>query len=313
VVAKKQKELSLPEYKSIIDQLKKEKTFYMVISGGEMLLKPEWFEIASYAKENGFLLFLLTNGTLITEGIAKKIKKLNPYRVEMSLYGAEPKTHEAITGVKGSFEKTVNAARLLTDKGVRVVMKSVLMKQNVFEQNKIRCLAKSIGAHYGINTIIFAKVDGSKKPLSMRASAEDLRAFYRSYLQDEEKLDLIEKASTSGRNAISCSVAAAAFVVNPFGEMLACIRLPIKLGSLRKQKFKEIWSSSPELLALRKKRKQLLKKCAECKYLHYCHRCPGIAYLEDGSLESINKATCIFAKIRTEEINDALKKSLSIK
>ena len=86
------------------------------------------------------------------------------------------------------------------------------------------------------------------------------------------------------------------------------MRIPKKAGSLREQSFREIWESSPLMLDLREKRHQLVEECASCDRLHYCNRCPGIAYLENGDIAAVNSQTCMAAGIRKEEITAALKK-----
>ena len=141
---KEKKELSTEEVKSIIDQLREANTLYLTFSGGEIFTRKDFFEIASYAREKGFALRLLTNGTLITPKIADKIEKLNPISVRMSLYATDPAVHDAITRSKGSQRKTIKALMLLKERGVKVAINSVLMKENVGEFKRLKTFAQKM-------------------------------------------------------------------------------------------------------------------------------------------------------------------------
>ena len=93
-------------------------------------------------------MILDTNGTLMTPALADNIKRLNFTQVQVTLLGAKAGTHERITGVKGSFEKTLNAIRLLKDKEINTVLQTTTMKENTSEVEKIKALAGKIGINW---------------------------------------------------------------------------------------------------------------------------------------------------------------------
>ncbi len=132
IVRKKTKELSRSEVFDILTQLKDMRCFNLVFSGGEIFTRKDFFDIASYARKLNFNIILYTNGTLIDKKIADRIRELNIFRVEISLYGFK-KTHDKITRCKGSFDKTVKGIRLLVENKIKVVVKEVLMAQNISE------------------------------------------------------------------------------------------------------------------------------------------------------------------------------------
>ncbi|MEM3522015.1 MAG: radical SAM protein, partial [Candidatus Bathyarchaeia archaeon] len=94
-------ELSTEERLAIIDQIDKAKVASIAFSGGEPIIRKDFFEIAKYASEKGIYVSLATNGTLITKDIAKKLYDCGVGYAEVSLDGAAPQTHEAFRGVKG--------------------------------------------------------------------------------------------------------------------------------------------------------------------------------------------------------------------
>src|SRR5712675_617950 len=109
-----QKEMNTAE---VIDTLRKLAEFnilYLTLSGGEPLVRRDFFEIAEAARSLGFALRIYTNGFLIDEAMAKRIKAVaNPVEIEISIHGAKPETHDRLTCVPGSFMKIVAAARYL--------------------------------------------------------------------------------------------------------------------------------------------------------------------------------------------------------
>ena len=178
-------ELSLSEIESILDQLVHIGTFNLIFTGGEILVREDFFDITNIAKSKGFLLVLLTNGTLITNVIADKIARLKPIGVDISLYGACEETHDFVTKVTGSFERAVEGIKLLVERGIRVRTKTVLMSSNADEYKEIVNLSKNLGATSYINVGIVPRKDGSFLPLRHDLSFEDAKDF------------LIEKGKTT--------------------------------------------------------------------------------------------------------------------
>ena len=106
-------ELTTAECLHVVDQLADLGVFNLALSGGEILVRRDLFEIAEYARSKRFLLRLFTNGTLIKPANADRIAALHPFAVEISVYGADAATHDAITQCPGSFAATLRALHLL--------------------------------------------------------------------------------------------------------------------------------------------------------------------------------------------------------
>ena len=119
---------------------------------------------------------LLTNGYLIDKGIAQKIAALGTSlnRVDISVLGANPKTFEEITGVKGSFNKIIDAIKLLKNEGVVVQLKSTLMTSNKDEFGEIKSLAKKLDCLFRYGPTVSRKADGSASPLQYQVSPDEV-------------------------------------------------------------------------------------------------------------------------------------------
>ncbi|MBC8492465.1 MAG: radical SAM protein [Chloroflexi bacterium] len=292
-------ELSTEECKDIIDQLADENALNITFSGGEPLVRSDFFEIAQYARGKRFAVRLLTNGTLITPEIADKIAALYPFSVEMSVYGARAETHDGITLVSGSFERVVRAFHLLHERGVRTLVKTPLMKENINEFNAIRGLAEELGTnfHYGIT--ISPKDDGCMLPLRHRLSDQDLLELFRQEIDPEKWKPITTRADNhvclSGLNYIC---------INPYGEVFPCVQIKISAGNLRQQSLWAIWRNAPTLERMRGITQSSFKSCAACDLRQFCAFCPGVALIEEGDLLSPSSVACREARLRHQVLKE---------
>ncbi len=126
-------ELTTEECFSVIDQISELGALNLTLSGGEIFVRRDWYEIASYAHAKRLMLRLFTNGIMIKPQIADKIAGLHPYSVEVSLYSTKPEVHDGITGIQHSWELSTRAIRLLRERGVRTMVKTPQMRENVAE------------------------------------------------------------------------------------------------------------------------------------------------------------------------------------
>ncbi len=291
-------ELSTTEVEQTLDQLAEAGCLFLTLTGGEILLRQDIPEILRAAKSKGFALTLFTNGTLIDRERADLIQSLSPLRVELSIYGADPDTHDGVTGVVGSFHRSVSAARLLRERGIRVVLKCPLMKENVAQYAGVVELSKALGANCRFDPIITPKNDGSSEPLSHRLGGEEL-------LRPIRELGLYPRAprpiNRNGRELL-CDAGVTTCSISPYGDVYPCVQLPLLLGNLREGSFREIWGNSPVLSELKALRNSDLSSCRDCDLSPYCSRCLGLALSEDGDLLGPSKACCQLAEVRGQLI-----------
>ena len=148
VTGSAEEELTLSEYRGLIDDLYDLGTFCLVFTGGEPLLRDDFFDIVGHARKKGFLTVLFTNGTRIDRETADRIEAARFWQVEISLCGATADTHDLITRCPGSFKKTVAAVRHLRRRGITVNLKTLLTRLNVHEFRSMETLARSLGAWF---------------------------------------------------------------------------------------------------------------------------------------------------------------------
>src|ERR1700719_3147667 len=123
-------EMTTAEIKDLLDQMADAGVFYLTLSGGEILMRRDFFEIVEHARARTFCIKLKTNGVLIREKEAERLRALGVESVQISVYSHRPEVHDAITKMPGSFRQSIEAVRLLRKQGLRVTMANVLMVQN---------------------------------------------------------------------------------------------------------------------------------------------------------------------------------------
>lgn len=144
-------DLTTAEGKTLIDQVASVGRPVLVFSGGEPLMRPDIFELAGYAKSQGLLIALATNGTMIDQPLASRIAACGFDRVSTSLDGADAMTHDRFRGLDGSFDRTMQALSFLRAAGVATQINCTIAKHNKDQVEAVLRLAEHVGAvaaHY---------------------------------------------------------------------------------------------------------------------------------------------------------------------
>ena len=149
--------------------------FFLTISGGEPLLRNDLFAIIRRARELTFNVKLKTNAILIREKEAAMIRELGVETVQVSIYSHRPEVHDAITKVKGSLDRSLDAIRFLVSQGLKVTMANVVMKQTRWDYPGVQALAAELGAHFTIDPTITPHINGDRSLLRLNIDRNGLR------------------------------------------------------------------------------------------------------------------------------------------
>lgn len=297
-------ELSTAEWKSLLDDLADLGCFEVVFTGGEPLVRQDFFDIVRHARQRHFVLILFTNATLITEDVADKLQDLNLSTVEVSVYGTS-ETDERLTGVKGSFERSIQGIRRLRGRGIRTVFKVSWIKENYQDYEFLTALAEELGARFRGNVLINYRRDGSPDPqnysldddqlytLLKRASEREIRGL------DEKKREIIIEDIKRAEPHIPgpCGAGRTGICVSATGEVYPCVGLNLKLGDLRATSIGKIWKGSETRQMLRSLTSDEFKDCKNCDVSHYCMLCPGDNLYEGRSITECNLESKRIARI----------------
>jgi radical SAM protein with 4Fe4S-binding SPASM domain len=290
-------ELTTQEIDGILTQLADAGTLFLIFSGGELLLRKDFFDVLASARRLGFDVKLKTNGILLGECAAARIRDLGVRQVQISIYSDRPEVHDAITKVPGSLRRSIEAIRSLKALGLKVLIANVLMRQNMGDYPGVRALAADLGVECTIDPTITPKMDGDRSILNLRMPATQLLRVFRDKSLVGDTACAPVSVDDDLLDARPCSAGHTACYISPYGDVYPCVQFPLPTGNLRRQRFEDIWKHSPQLTEVRGIRMRDLSTCSSCGYMPTCTRCPGLAYME-GNMRGPSSADCEKSQVR---------------
>ncbi len=276
---------------ALLDELAGMGTLFLALTGGEVLLHPDWREIVRRARRLGFAVTLLTNGSLIDEEAAAVLAAAG-VGVEVSYYSCREAVFDAIAGVAGAAAAVRRGLEVAHRHGVRLTLKVPVLAANAADVEEVRAFAASLGASCLAFPTVFARRDGDPAPLALALEGAALA----SYLRHSPDTPTTLPAPPADRDAWPlCAAASRAAAITAAGDVLACPLLAEPAGNLCTSTFRDIWEGSPTLRALRAMRWRDLYICSECQRSAYCGRCPAQALLEVGHMGGPSPSACAHA------------------
>lgn len=296
--------LSTDEWKRIFGELKGAGCLFLTMSGGELLIRRDWFELGTHARELGFALRLYTNGTLIDDKAADQIKSLRPLGVEISLLGGIAVTHDAITRRKGAFEKTIAGIKRLKERDVPVILKCVVMDRNAGEINELRTLAATLGCTLYFDMEISPKNDGHDVASSIAPRGNALLEAARNVLGDavDDGAPFLTIPNEERLPQPPCGAGRRTCHIGPTGNLHPCTQWTTPIGSLRSESFQTLWNGSIELDRIRRITTADLTYCNECELLGVCSPCMALSLLERGEHGGPSPTKCASAELRAKAL-----------
>jgi radical SAM protein with 4Fe4S-binding SPASM domain len=287
-------EMSTQEIKDILNQLAEAGVFFLVFSGGEVFMRRDFLELVEYARKLLFNVKVKTNGVMIHEAEAQRLRELGVEQVQLSVYSHRPEIHDAITKLPGSFKRTVDSIKFLKSQGLKVALSNVLMTVNQQDERGTRALARQLGVSYTLDPTVTPKIDGDTSILNLRVDAENLDELF----ADDELVGGSEEycrppapVDEDVMEGYSCSAGHSSCYISPYGDVFPCVQFPLPTGNVRRQKFTDIWYQSPQMNEVRSIKVKDLTVCSSCSHAGSCTRCPGLAYME-GSMRGPSSTDC---------------------
>ncbi len=260
---------------------------FLLLTGGEVLLRPDFAEIYRHARGRGMLVSLFTNATLLTPAIADLLAYSRPQSIEITLYGATQQTYEAVTQVPGSYARCRRGIELLLERGLPLTLKSVLLTTNRHELAEMQTLAEEVGVKFRYDGTLWPRLDGGEQPYDHRLSLEEMLALDRE--DPERRRQWEETAALFGGQLVraeyvySCGAGLQTFHVDSAGRMSICTMSRRPSYDLRQMRFEEAWEA---LGTLRQQQRRLDTACRTCTAGGLCTQCPGWSQAVHGDDET---------------------------
>jgi radical SAM protein with 4Fe4S-binding SPASM domain len=298
-----QRELTLAQVRCVLDQLADAGCLFLLFTGGELLLRPDFRDIWRYAKQRGMLVSLFTNGTLLTRRVADFLAEWRPTAIEITLYGATQETYERVTRVPGSYARCLRGIELLLERGLRLNLKTVLLKANRHELEAMRAYAEQVGVPYRFDGVLWPRLDGDQSPFAQRLSPSEVIALDREYPERQQEFDRLYRdfgdVPVRSEYVYSCGAGYRTFHVDCAGRLSLCMMARQPAYDLLQGGMQEGWEEF--LGAVLRKKRTLDTPCRTCTVGALCTQCPGWSQLVHGDDETPVEYMCELGRLRAAQ------------
>jgi heme b synthase len=285
----------------------------VILTGGEPLLRPDIFEIADYGNRKGLRMVMATNGTLVTEEIARKLVDVGIMRVSISIDGLNAESHDAFRKVPGAFAGTMVGIEAMKKAGLEFQINTTITKANLDQIKGIFDLTVSLGAvahHIFLlvptgrgkdmadqeiapadyeKTLNWFYEESLRSPIQLKATCAP--HYFRIYHQRKGPAqeaakpvvrDTGKDAHRPGMGALhamtrGCMGGSSFCFISHTGQVQPCGYLELDCGQTKEKGFEDIWLNSSIFNNLRNL--NLYEgKCGRCEFTRVCGGCRARAY-----------------------------------
>jgi AdoMet-dependent heme synthase len=291
-------DLSTGQLIRLLDDIADYASPVLVLSGGEPLLREDWFQLARHGTDKGIRVCLATNGSLVDEKVCRQMLAAEIRMVSLSLDGSTPEIHDDFRRQPGAYRAVMQAVEFLQRFEIPYLINSSFTKRNQSDIPNVYRLAKELKATawYMFMIVPTGRGEGAADEL---ISSEDYEKILNWHYDQEIQEDAIlmrptcaphyfrivrERSRGMGRvwkprslgfaTGVSKGCLAGQHIafIDRFGRVKPCSYLPESAGSLREKSFREIWEESPLFRSLRDFG-SYQGKCGVCEYVHVCGGC----------------------------------------
>lgn len=292
-------ELNLDEYKKLLDELWAMGCMSILLTGGEVFLKKDFLEIAAYAVSAGMLVDIYTNGSLMTDEQFDALRGMHLNSLSFSLYGGTAAVHDRVTGVPGSFERTVRSAMMTKCAGIDTFIKTVVMRENVEDWENLLKLGRRLNIEVNPSYEIIDTHAGRSAEIYRLQGVEA----YRKAIELQRRCQPQSRSAQTGgrRDPLGpiCNAGGCSLSINPYGDVTPCLSLPILLGNIREHSVRDIWDRSPALEWLKGVTYQdICPDCGGCGYFNHCGMCLGATNIAPGRKAVRPDYPCLIAEAK---------------
>jgi radical SAM protein with 4Fe4S-binding SPASM domain len=315
--AARSRELSLVEIERIAGEAVSMGAMWCLLTGGEPLLRDDFFELYLALKRRGLLIAVFTNACLVAPEHVELFRRYPPRDIEVTVYGATEATYEKVTRRPGSFKAFVRGLDLLLSSGVKVRLKAMALRSNVHELPEIAAFCRvRTKDYYRFDPLLHLRFDRdparNAEIRAERLSPEEVVAIERA---DEERFGALRKACNDlvlpeaahrgCDHLFHCGAGQGSFTVSYDGKFRLCSSLwhPDAVYDLRHGSLAEAWDRHvPRVRDLRSRHKEFLERCRACPIVNLCLWCPAHSDLETGEMDKVVDCFCRVAHARAEAL-----------
>lgn len=293
-------------WRDVLDQAGALGVFSLTLSGGEIFLRKDLFELIAHARARGLFVQLKSHGGHIGAAAAQRLAELGVSAVALSYYATRADIHDAVTRVPGSHARTRAAFDHLVAAGVTAIASCVVMRDNRDEWRAVLDECAARGVLVTLDGHLANALSGDAFPRGHALDEADAVALERHQLGHLE-VDC-EAPSAPGVAAHSawgdrksCGAGHTSLYVSPEGDVTPCVMWPEPLGNLaRGDRLDALWAGPTTRLGqLRALRQRDRETCLGCAVREHCDYCPGQAFVATGRPTEPLRSLCEKTRART--------------
>jgi len=310
-------ELTIEEQKDIIDQLYDMGVVYITFSGGELFTKKGVWELFEHTRSKNMGFKIITSATTLTRPQMDRLKELGILEVGISIYSDKEEIHDFVTRKQGSLQKSLAAAKYLTEIGITTVSKTMIMTLNKNEIEQIYSKVKSIGMIPTFDlTLIYAE-NNARDPKKYALSQNEIYELFKNKKIEKILLDsksveetYCEMNTNFKDDNPRCNIAQGTMWIDSKGYVFPCLAYPEPVGYLKNNTLKEIWYESNEIKEILELVKyKNYKACHTCEAQKYCSSCIALSKLENRE-DTCNTASYNRAFANKQIVDDLNKQAI---
>ncbi|MDD7176434.1 MAG: radical SAM protein [Lachnospiraceae bacterium] len=293
--------LSGERWMELAEQLQEAGCMFLLLTGGEPLLYPDFKKVYTGLQQMGFILTLNTNGTLINEEWADFFAAHPPRRINITVYGTDDQVYESLCHYREGYERTIRGIRLLRERGLAVKMNVSLTRKNKEQFQQFYELARTLGVPIEVDSYMFPfcreqkAYDETVRLTPQECADHYMQAMYRqnpagfqSYVRDAGAV--LNGVRFAGHEGMICRAGISSFWINWKGKLSPCFAMQTDEISLETHRFLDAW----QLLGERVASVRLSDSCIHCQWQKVCPSCAGRALCETGRADGTPEYLCSF-------------------
>ncbi len=282
------REMNTAQVKRVLDQLAEAGTLWLLITGGDPLIRKDFAEVYLHAKRLGLITTVFTNGAMVTDEIADLFAEYRPFTVEITLYGHSRDAYETMTQKRGSFRRAREGIDRLLRRDVPLELKGVATTLNSHEMDDMKDWVESLGLEFRFDQVINPRKDGGHAPLAVRLSPG---AVLKMDVSDQERVDAwvefmckFDRRKNTDDRLYHCGAGMVNFNISAYGRLTMCGMSERPGYDLKTGSFLEGWERA--LPMERAKPYSREYACRTCDRISLCGNCPAMAEMENGDPET---------------------------
>ncbi len=281
-------ELTTEQGKKLITEIKKAGFMIMIFSGGEPLMRPDIVELIAHAKNQGLRPVIGSNGTLLTEELAYKLKEAGAVRIGISLDSLDPKKHNKLRKYENAFEEAVRGMEICNKVGLEFQIHTTVMKWNLQEMEALTDFAVEKGAK--AHHLFFLIPTGRGLNIeSDMLNEEEYEEVLNQVLEKQKEVNIEIKPTCAPqfmriakekemnmRFSKGCIAGISYCIISPKGDVQPCAYFDLRVGNVKEEAFDKIWKDSPVFEKMRTE--EYSGGCGICDHKSICGGCRARAY-----------------------------------